>query len=322
MIPEHLQWPWAAALLAAAVCALVAWWARRHDRSEAAVLVSYSATVFQLPRYRALVRRRRVLVGLRAVCACIVVLGCLLLIARPSSVGSSARTASRDLVVCLDVSASMRPTAAAVVGEVSEVVSSLPDDRIGLTVFDAQNVRKLVLTDSPQAVRDALERAHVAFETDDAVYMRPTRGYPSSQIGDGLNACVDSFDRLDERRGRVILLVSDNEPDGPPVHTLGAVAGLARDRGIVIHAIAVPRMEKRPERLAELTAAVEETGGSVAALDAADTVEDVVRNIDRLERQRLRGPEREVVVDRPASATWLVVGALACLALLGAGRPR
>jgi len=306
----RLRWPWLSVLAASPLVGLAVWWLRRDARAASALHVSHVSRLLQLPRYRTLVRRRLWASAVRGLAALLAVAGCLLIVARPSTVVSTVSQPSRDLIMCLDVSMSMDPINEAVVRAVRQVVESLPGDRVGLTVFNGQSVAKFPLTEDRAFVADALDEAQRAFERREGFYYVSTFGPRSSQLGDGLHSCVRGFDRLEERRGRVVLVVSDNEPFGPPVHELDDVGRQARDRDVVVHALGPPWMQSRPEAVAEFKTAAEATGGSFALLDDEAAVADVVERIDAIERKALDEPPREVLVDRPhAGVLVATVGA-------------
>jgi hypothetical protein len=312
--PTHLRWPWVALLLAAVLVGLVLWWLVRDRRAPEALLVSHTARLRRLPRYRRLLRRRRAWVALRFLGASAAALGCLVLVARPGDVRTEVDRASRDVLVCLDVSGSMQQINAGMVTAVRRVVSSLPGDRVGLTVFDGQAVVKFPLTDDREFVDEALAEAQRAFEEDDEDYYLAADAWDrSSQLGDGLHACVHGFDRLTERRGRVVLVASDNLPFGPPVHPLAEVAEQARDRDVVVHAIGTPWLTRSPEAARELRRTAEATGGSLVLLSDGRAVGGVVERIDELERRRLESPPREVFDDRPQAGVLLVSAGAALL---------
>lgn len=318
--PDSLQWPWAAALVAGAMAGLAGWWLSQRHTSTGALPLSHSVRLAALARYTRLVARRRRLVGLRCVAALVLVGGCLLVISRPVDIHSQKQWASRDLLICLDVSRSMRSTAEDVTRVFQEVVGSLPGDRVGLTIFDGKNVVKFPLTDAEQYVKTALEQAHTAFRTGDRAYTRGAYGYPSSQLGDGLHSCVEGFDRLDEHRGRAVLVASDNHPFGRPAYTLDDAAELARQRGVVVYGLGVPSLSRRPSALAEFRSAVESTGGSLVMVDETDAVQTVASRIDRIQRRRLDEPPRTVIDDETAPGTLLALTGLLGLALLGVRR--
>lgn len=312
---EELRWPWLGALAGALVVGLATWWLLQGRRPTRVVRVAHTQTLTALPRYRVLVRRRLARSALQLGAAGAAVAGCLLLVARPSDVQAEAPQPNRDLVICLDVSGSMLRTDAAVVGVVAQIVDSLPGDRVGLTVFDSQSVVKFPLTDDRAFVRDALTTARDAFESRDTSYYKSTHGPFSSLIGDGLHTCLQGFDRLDERRGRVVLLASDNQPYGRTVHALSSDARLARERGIVVHALGVPSLVRRERARAQLVETTATTHGGVAILRRPRAATTVVTRIDRVERRRLAGPPRDGLQDRPRLGVLVTAAGVGVLAL-------
>jgi hypothetical protein len=318
--PTELRWPWLAALLAALLVGLVVWWASERAARQP-IPVSDTERLRRLPRFRTLVRRRRALAALHSLGALTAVAGCLLLAARPASVSAApADQPSLDLVVCLDVSPSMLPLDADVVKAVRDVVDSLPGDRIGLSIFNGPSVTKSPLTFDRTFVDHLLDQAQTAFEDRDRAFYKATDGYRTSLVAEGLIGCLDRFDRLDEERGRVVLVVSDNHPYGRRVQTLDDAARLARRLGVVVHALAPARLERRAEPLAEFRTAAEQTGGSLSVLEDPSAVDQVVSRIDTLERRRLVEPSREVTRDQPQGGLALAACGLGLLAVVWSRR--
>ena len=314
--PTYLRWPWLALFLAGLLVGGVLWWLRRDREASRPLLVSHTSRLTRLPRYRALVRRRRGWVALRTIGASLAALGCLVLVARPADVRTIVERPSRDVLVCLDASGSMRPIDAAIVRAVRRVVSSLPGDRVGLTIFNGQAVVKFPLTDDRLFVGDALDDAERAFEEDEPRYYAAAESFQrSSQLSDGLHACVHGFDRLEERRGRVVLVAGDNRPFGAPVHSLEDVARQAQDRDVVIYALGAPWLVRTSEAAEEVRRTTELTGGSLVLLDDRAAVPRVVDGIDRLEQRRLATPPRRTVEDRPEAGVGLLLAGLALLGL-------
>jgi len=318
--PTELRWPWLAALLAALLVGLVVWWT--PERPGARPLpVSETARLVRLPRYRTLVRRRRWLAVLHSAGALAAVTGCLLLAARPVSVSAApTQPPSLDLVVCLDVSLSMLPLDADVVRAVREVVDSLPGDRIAVSIFNGPSVTKSPLTFDRAYVDGVLDAAETAFDERDRSFYKATDGYRTSMVAEGVVACLDRFDRLDEERGRVVLVVSDNHPYGRQVQRLDDASGIARRLGVVVHALAPARLGRRPGPEAEFRTAVEATGGSLSVLEDPSSVPQVLAGIDSLERRRLAEPPRVAVRDQPQGGLALAVGGLGVLAVVWSRR--
>ncbi|MCM0621809.1 VWA domain-containing protein [Nocardioides bruguierae] len=328
-----LLWPHLAvgvlllAVLAVLVAVVLGLRGAARRAPEGALVSRRAARLRTLPRYRSLRRRRRAVGAVTAVLALVTVLAAGWVAGRPGVTETEPGEAiGRDLMICLDSSGSMWDDNVLVLDAIREVVAGLrPGDRVGLTLWSGAAVHVLPLTDDLTAVTDELARAQEAFDKGSYRYVAgidlPQR--VASLIGDGLVSCARSFDRLDERRSRAVLLASDNDPLGTGVYTLPAAAQVAADDGLVVYGIGAPSLE-RPRNaaaLAEMDAAVRATGGFLAVTgapgaDGAARTAEIVERVDALEASRSPGLTQQVRRDEPGPARALAVGAGGALLLL------
>ena len=198
LIPTQVAWPWVLPTAGAVVLVLLLWWARRTGpRRSVALPVAHTATLRSLPRYRLLARRQRRLGLLLAAGALLVIAGAAFVTARPQTVETSPRESrARDLMVCLDASASMDDDNAVVVRELRRIVEQLRGDRVGMMIWSSAAVLVFPLTDDYDYVRGQLDRAERAFTGHpDGFYAGvdlPDAG--ASLIGDGIVSCARRFD--------------------------------------------------------------------------------------------------------------------------------
>lgn len=228
---------------------------------------------------------------------------------------------SRDIMLCLDVSGSMEDVDA----EILEVFLRLSEDfageRIGLTIFNSSPVQIFPLTDDYAAVREQLQRVRESFAYVDDVpehWVGTLNGAGASLVGDGLAACALGFDNPDAERARSIILATDNEVNGAETVTLEDAAAYAESLGARVFAI-----DPAPAGSAtslELEAASTRTGGGYFGLRDATTVDSIVSEVQSRDATLLAGAPRIVRVDVPEP--WLVVAAVASLALVVVGRVR
>lgn len=327
------RWPLAlplVGLLASTVLLLAA----RRGRGHADGLLlgpAAAARVRALPAFRRLRRRRLLLTGVRVAAALVLLLGAGLVLSRPTQTqAQAADPPSRDVVLCLDGSGSMDSSAAAVLRAVSEVVDEQRDDRVAIVLFDGAPLTLMPLSDDHDAVRARLrEVAGAVVEGDPALdFATQGDGRRLSQVGDGLVSCVQRFDALDQRRGRTVVLATDNDPLGPPLYDLREATAYAAQRDVVVHAIGPDALAGA--RRAALERAARRTGGTLHLLDAGSTAaaaDAVVAAIARQEARRLEQRPRPRRLDVPGAGALLVGGGglalvLACAVPPTAGRRR
>lgn len=303
--------------------AAVAWWFLRRDKDCRHRAVAHTDRLTALPEYRDVLRRHRRLLAVMAGSAVVLLLAALAAAARPVSATVTTLAAhSRDIMLCLDTSASMASADAAIVGVFQDLAREFDGERIGLMMFDSSAAQVFPLTDDYQLVAEQLARARNAFEggPGDAAFFAGTGVAPgSSLIGDGLASCSQGFPGPDDgSRSRSLVLATDNFISGDPIFTLAEAAALARDKGIRIHALNPADFDygdKPGQEGATLRAAAESTGGAYYPVDSPAAVGSIVREVQRTEAAARQGAPQRVVTDE--SAWPLGVALLAGLVLVG-----
>lgn len=320
----ELIWPLAtvvgvALVVLVLVATLVPWRRRRRDD---ALLVAHSDRLRRLPRFRALARSQARVRAVQTVALLLTASGTVLLAGRPAHVDATPPEArSRDIMLCLDVSASMDPYNVAVVEQVRSITSGLQGERIGMTIWNGTSVSVFPLTDDYDFVQQELDDAIEAIESYDFSFIAGTFNEEerSSLIGDGMVSCAQRFDRPQEERGRAIVLASDNDPQGEPVFPLDEAAAYVADHGIVLYAIGVPAMD--PAKEAALRQAADTTGGQYYPLGDGygdDSAAAIVAGIQSLEQERLDDePVEPVVTEQPGLGAGLAGAGVGLLALTG-----
>ena len=222
---------------------------RGAGRGRAPRRVANSAVLLSSPLVRNRVRRRR---ALHAALGALVVVGLVaasMMAGRPvnRTVRNNAM-ASRDIVLCLDVSTSMLTTDVEILDTFSKMLDTFEGERVALVAWNTTAQTMVPLTDDYDLLRDQFEVAA------DALNFKPTYLNPyeekyyqtfggtlltdvdaSSLIGDGLASCSLAFDTKVEDRSRSIVLASDNQvvdPSGLQVYSLSQAADLAGQEDI------------------------------------------------------------------------------------------
>ena len=147
-------------------------------------------------------------------------------------------TLNRDVMLCLDVSGSMKELDESILRQFIDIAAGLPGDRIGLTIWNGAAITVFPLTDDTDYVAATLEFAVDQLNRGARSFVMGTEEGGSSLIGDGLASCVLRFDRLDEERARSIVFATDNALAGDPIVSLHSAAAMARAKDIRVYAVA------------------------------------------------------------------------------------
>lgn len=310
---SDLRWPLLALGLAALALGLLLWWARR-PRTGTGVLVAHTDRLRGLPRFRTLARREQVVAAIATLGALTVVTGTVLLAARPTRpVTIEPDRNGRDIMLCLDVSASMDRWNRQVVASFRQLLVELDGERLGLTIFSGSSVTLVPLTDDYEYVEDRFDEAEAAFTDSDFSYFTgaeaPVRR--ASQAGDGLMTCLRRFEATGDQRGRAVVLASDNDPLGQGIFDLREAAEEAVRDEVVLYGVGTPNMSARRAR--EFAEAAAATGGAMTVVEDDGGVDDLVRRVQQLERERLKARPSGIALDDPAVPFWITAAGLTLL---------
>lgn len=315
------QWPLVVAGLAV-VAVLARLWHRRDPARRPLAEGLPAANTDRLresPRYRALAAAalRRSLVAL--VSTALVAAGSLLLVGRLADTTQTDNTQhNRDIMLCLDVSGSMHEVDSAMLRAFARVVDRMRGERVGLTIWNNTAVMVFPLTDDYAFVADQLERTAAALDKNDFGFIAGTSaGTGASLIGDGLASCVQRFDRLDEPRSRAVVLATDNDLNGTPIHTLAQAVDLAVERRVAVHGIA----DSETQDVRDLRTELRRAQGEMYLLGSGDG-SAIVAAIEATQARRLDGMGGARVADIPLPGLALGTLGLVGLALGGGGLPR
>lgn len=291
-------------VLAAAVAVGAVIGIRSGRRADAwpAALVSRAERLRALPSFRAAVRRRTALLsGIVALGAIAVLLGGVVA-ARPMAPKTvQPVNASRDIMLCLDVSGSMSDVDVEVLSVFEELLEGFEGERIGLTIFNSSPVQVFPLTDDYAFVKEQLQNVRSSFDYVDETpehWVGTLNGPGASLIGDGLAACTMRFDHQDDERSRSVILATDNELAGASILTLDEAAQYAKAQRVRVFALN-PVQGKDAQVSAQLADAAALTGGQSYALRATTTVGDIIAEIQKQEATTLKGQAQVILVDSP-----------------------
>ncbi len=335
MVSPVLVWVAAAVVMVAGAAGWFVTRGRRDARDR--IWVANSSYLFALPSFRRrLALRRAAAVGVTALVAGASLVAAVL-VGRPvDRFTQDERMATRDIVLCLDVSGSMMPFDSQVMDSFVAMLPSFQGERIALNIWNATTRVVFPLTDDYVMVEEELTAGSQLLDLD--IYsplttpdefrrleewFAGTVSYSdsnSSLIGDGLANCVMSFDLADSQRARTIILATDNQVAGVPVFSLPEAAAFADERDIRIHAIYAAEFADAAAR-AEYEQVVTSRGGLFYELSDAAAVDGIIDDITAQQAEELESDPKVVEVDRPDRwYGWLV--AFAALLVVGAWRLR
>lgn len=332
-VMSSIAWPWliAVVVVVVAVAGALAWYFARNPKAkphEEAVWVANSDYVDQIPQFRSWVRRYRALqwVGIGALA--LAALATAFIAARPVDITvSNSKLATRDIVLCLDVSGSMIEYDMEMVDVFSELVDSFEGERIALSIFNSTSRTVFPLTDDYALVLDELEAAKAAlnpeilYSEDEALidqyllFSAGTLGTSegSSLIGDGLANCALQFDATETERSRSIILATDNEVMGTPIYTLQEAVDFTQERGISINALyGAGDFGGNASYASEYQTAIEGAGGLYYYSDDPEAVEAMVDEVQAQQAIDLDAAPEVTSTDKAGPwFAWVLVAVVA-----------
>lgn len=337
----HWQWPWALpiALVAGALVALLAYWlGRRAHRGERQATVYDLDEALKGETASALMRTWRAFSRVAAVCLVAASLVAATLMMRPSEVSSDdERSATRDIVLCLDVSGSTLPYDRQVIETYQELVQHFKGERIGLSIFNSTSRTVFPLTDDYDLVASQLKHADELLggvqsqdnidkmsdkqyqEVSDWLAGTQNRKNQTSLIGDGLVSCAAMLPGFtyaksakDADRDASIVLATDNVVSGKPTYTLAEALKLTSQAGITVDGLySGPTQSEGDEATTQMKSLIEEHGGIFLTQSNGQSVQELVRSIDERRAHETEQHDRASYTDAPG---WFTL-AIAVLAL-------
>lgn len=328
--------PWLVPVLVAVIlaAAAVGWYRGARTRARTDRWVANSAYVRELPAYRRRLGVLRTGTGVLVAFVALAGVSAAVLAARPVDRSErSSELATRDIVLCLDVSGSMIELDTEIVETFRALIPSFEGERIALNIWNSTSRTVFPLTDDYGLVEAELATAAEALDVDlltaladpDAVerldaFLAGTVSLSadaSSLVGDGLVTCALGFDDAETDRSRSIILATDNMVLGKPLFPLAEAVELATERGIVVHGLyAVDPANFDPGAAQEFEEVITENGGLHYEADDPAAVEGIIADIAAQQAVALDAETEVVYTDRPDRALPLLVAGLAGVILL------
>ncbi len=270
-----IKWLWLIPVLIAPLLA-VALWRWRRPLKKPARYVANTETATSLPSFAKMQSRAKTLRIIEVSVLAVLALDAVLIVARPQEqIRKIEYTQSRDIVLCMDTSGSMKDYVIPGLKTLKEVITKYPTDRYALVFFQNVPFVALPLTNDTAAMNLILDDFTKQFSSQQynassSAGFSSAAGGGGTDIGAGLAGCIRRFDAIAEKRSRHIILVSDMEHNGKidPV----TVATLLPKYDVKLYIVA-PQDDFAPAQdspVAKITGAsvstISDTGGFPAAL--------------------------------------------------------
>jgi Ca-activated chloride channel homolog len=283
-----LAYPWLLALLA---LPLFVWWLTpSHHEPQQGVIVPFldrlSRETGQQPGEGAVIMRSRLVRTFSLVIgwACVVVA-----FARPQIIEPpmTKTVPVRDMLLAVDLSGSMETQdftdaqgrkvdrLTAVKGVLAEFLAKRKGDRVGLIFFGSAPFVQAPFTEDLKVCRELLDEAQVKMAG------------PQTAFGDALGLAITAFDRS-EVKDRVLIALTDGNDTASKVPPAKA-AEIAKDKGIVVHTVAVgdPRVAGEDALDVDtLKSVAGVTGGTYAHAADRKQLDEIYRKLDVIESHK------------------------------------
>jgi len=292
---------------------------RRSARATSAV--ANSAALTALPEYRRALRAHRIRMAVLAASAALLGGAALLGAARPvDTTVERPETRNRDIILCLDISGSMAAYDAELVSTFKRLVTSFEGERIGLVIFNSSAATVFPLTDDYDFINEELDLAGRALAGDadlESFFAGTFNGRGTSLIGDGLATCVSSFDRVDTRRPRSVVLATDNHLAGRPIIELDEAGELAKAKGVRVYGLN-PEEDGGDREAVEMREVVQGTAGRYFTMGDTSAIGGIVEAVQAQEASLIDSAARALQTDNPALP--ITLAGVGLVGVIGASR--
>ncbi len=263
----------------------------------------------------------------RLCCLAAVLLACYLM-ARPHVVNINEKNMyARDIIICMDVSGSVMELDMQLVDSLHDMVDQLHGERMGIVLFDSSPVVICPLTDDYEYISEMLDTIKKSircmsgysftWDDDDYSYMysyiwagTETGMYErgSSLIPDGMAAAAFAFpseEEDEEDRTKIMIFATDNELCGDPLVTLDQAADICVEEGVVVYGLGTEWMYREEQK--EMERAVEKTGGKFYLQEDADSIDEIVEEIQQTTANLVRGERQITKEDMPEAGILALI---------------
>lgn len=210
-----IKWPLALLVLLFPLGILI-WQKFAKNRKKLPKFVTDSALIEKLPSYKKVKTRLRRLRFIESSLVLLLLIGLSILVARPvMPVNTYSTEKSRDIVILLDVSGSVKPVIPDMLDSIKEIIRQNPGERFSIVTFSGLGNTVMPLTRDPVAIDDTLNLLYRVYkDNNDPDYQFSDRNGGGTDIGEGVLTAVNRFDNLEQYKSRNIIILSDMEQSG------------------------------------------------------------------------------------------------------------
>ncbi|WP_182353091.1 vWA domain-containing protein [Flaviflexus huanghaiensis] len=325
--------PWALALPLLLLVIVAVRWSTPPSRDT--VFVANTMRGRLLPRYQSRLRRLRVAGALSFGVLATVAVASSVLVARPHSGEMwDEELASRDIVLCLDVSGSVFGFGSEVMEAFADMVEEFQGERVSLIIWNSNSRVVFPLTDDYELIRatllegaqalravpytDAPADPEAFYSFTAGTFITSTGG--ASLVGDGLVNCALQFDRPEEERSRSVILATDNEVATPEaqIYTLPEAVRFADERGVMMHGMYIQTyygVDNDDAR--QLQSEMEAAGGYYLVAGDRQAAAELLEQIQAQQAVALEADPVMIALDNPGSWPILATAGVGLLLVLG-----
>lgn len=223
---------------------------------------------------------------------------------------------NRDIILCMDISASVDELNLKLVDELKDTVRSLTGERIGIVIFNTTPVVLSPLTDDYEYTIEQLDNIYTAIQSQkkggrslngkDWLYWNEylyggtlvgneIRG--SSLIGDGLIGGLFAFPETKENRTKIIIFSTDNDLAGDSYVTLEEACRHCKNNDVTVYGIGTKQMYSN--NMLEMQKAIELTGGRFFVEENSSEFHKIVEEIEETSTSLTEGKTLIKLVESP-----------------------
>lgn len=288
-----MRYSWLFILPLIAIISIIAYSIRRlytkRRPNKKAIIVAHSKRIRNLPEYEKARVRYRILLTLMAIAFVTALSSVTISASRPISVEvNEPDYETRDIMLCIDMSASTDNVREDIIDYLSEVATGLKGQRLGVTIFATKSASLSPLTNDYESLQGTLDTMRDSFKTDSSGMRESYYQYivgATSDIGTGIVNCINNFDQLkNEGHSQSVIITTDNVQNTGDI-MIEQAANYAKRFGITFYGVnteprnvgaAEPLHAKQFRNAVALTGGVYYSTGA-SGLSATEIVDEILK---------------------------------------------